>query len=246
MVRIAVCDDETEIIEQLNALLLEYQELNDCDFLISLFKSGDELVKCAADFDLVFIDVEMPVINGIETAKVIRDKGKDVDFIYITHHAKYSVDVFTVHPFDFIEKPVSKERVCKALDDFFKIDSQRLSSEKIILCLNNTKGNEVFSISEIIMFEYSDNRKIFLYTKNDVYEINGSIDAVMEQLKKYDAFVSPHRTFIINMDWIKNVKGYIITMKNEMRVNISQRKYKEFTKLLSDYFHSDIKRGEFL
>jgi len=245
MVRIAVCDDEIKIIKQVKGYLQEYQRVHNHEFRISIYDSGEKLVNSTAHFDLIFMDVEMPVINGIETAQAIRKKGRSVNFIYITHHSKYSSNVFAVHPFDFIEKPVTKEKIFIVLDDFFDIEYKKQSPEKIIFRLKETRTNTVFDVESIIMLEYLENKTIVLYTLDGEYKIIGNIDPIFQKLKKNKAFVSPHNSFIINMNYVKDSKNCIINMRNSMRVSIAQRRQGEFTKLLSEYIHSTIEGDGF-
>ena len=90
MIRIAVCDDQTEIVETIKELLIKYSKLKNYNFEIITYTSGEKLAKQDVLFDLIFLDVEMPNFDGIQTAQMIRKEEKGVKIVYVTNHSRYS------------------------------------------------------------------------------------------------------------------------------------------------------------
>ncbi len=100
--KVAVCDDEKIICNEIKKRLLEVRP----EFEVSLFSSGDELIKSDKNFDLIFLDIEMPQLDGMETAKVIRKNHKNEYIIFLTSHSELMVEAFKVKAFRFLEKPI--------------------------------------------------------------------------------------------------------------------------------------------
>lgn len=238
MIRIAVCDDDVKVLNDIETYLKEYQNICKHEFCIKTFKDGSELLNCTEYFDLLFLDVEMPNTDGIKTAQTIRKKGNDVQIIYVTSYTKYALNVLAVHTFDFIEKPISKERLYQVLRDYFKLGYKNLSPVKNIINLKGIEKELIFNVSDIYLFKYVENKRIMVYTKTGDYLIKGSIKDIAQQVEDFNTFVSPHQSFIINMEQIYNIEGFIIIMNNNEEADIAQKRYNDFITTLNKYYHS--------
>lgn len=237
MIRIAVCDDQTEIVEKIKDLLIKYAKQKDYNFEILTFTSGKNLSTQDTLFDLIFLDVEMPDIDGIKTAQIIRREEKSVKIVYVTNHTKYSLNVFAVHPFDYILKPVTKERIFKVMDDFFVYREHK--SKKCIVTFNGVNGQVFLDTKDIYYFEYVENRRIVVKTKTGTIDIRGGIAEIYKTVKPFN-FITPHKSFVVNMAHIKNIRRYDVVMANRTLVPIAQKRYTKFKNELSNYFHNSL------
>ena len=158
--RIAVCDDENNWINELEKCLFRYNENNDrIDW--EVFYSGEELLKYFAShgnvFDMLITDIEMSGINGIETANKIRELDKDISIIFLTNYEKYMRDCFSCMPSGFLDKPVSFDDIKKILD---KKLSETENAARFSFKYNRREYNIPFS--EII---YVNNIRITMLDK---------------------------------------------------------------------------------
>lgn len=226
MIRIAICDDDYEVINILQRSLSDYQLTTTHKFNVQSFSSGEKLLGSSISFDLIFLDIEMTGIDGIATAKVLRQRDRKVKIVYITSHPEYALNVYTVHPFDYAVKPVSSKKIATILNEFIAY-IETSAEDSAIIELKSVNGPLLLELKNIVLFEYTKNRRIMVYTQNDTYLITGGISEILTLLKS-DIFTSPHKSFIINMEFVKSLNNYTICMTNNIEVPVAQKKLKEF------------------
>ena len=237
MIRIAVCDDQTEIVEQIKTILIKYSKVKNYNFEILTYTSGEKLASQDTPFDLIFLDVEMPDFDGIQTAQLIRRGEKKVKIVYVTNHSRYSLNVFAVHPFDYILKPVTKDRIFNVMDEFFLYREHR--SKKCVITFNGVNGQVFLDTEDIYYFEYVENRRIVVSTKTGSTEIRGGIAEIYKTVKPFN-FITPHKSFVVNAAHIKNIRRYDVVMANGVLVPVAQKRYAKFKNELSNYFHNSL------
>ena len=104
MLKIGICDDEQDVLNMMQESLTDFGKSNHIDIHLQLFSTGESLLKSADEYDLIFLDIEMPGIDGIQAAKEIRRTNHHSRIVYISSHAECVMQSFAVHPFDFILK----------------------------------------------------------------------------------------------------------------------------------------------
>ena len=112
MINIAICDDDLITLHNTKDLIEEYKIK---EFNIKTYSSGEELLKSKREFDIIFLDIDMGGINGIETAKRIRVYDKQVKIIYVTNYTDYTSMAFSVHAFGYLVKPLRLKRCITSL-----------------------------------------------------------------------------------------------------------------------------------
>ena len=128
MIRIAVCDDEAYICVCLEDMLTDILQDKDVQFEIETFSSGESL--CGEmerkDFDIVFLDIELPKVSGIGVGRYIREvlKNEIVQIAYISAKEGYAMELFEFRPINFLVKPLEKEKVAKVIEKYFIITEQ--------------------------------------------------------------------------------------------------------------------------
>lgn len=134
--KIAVCDDDVIICSQMSELLQE----RDRDYTIDVYVSGQELIGSQKEYDVIFLDIEMEPINGIETAKILRNKGRKDYIIFLTSHTDYMPEAFKVQAFRFLQKPIQiqqfMESITEAEKDILEDEKFVVSSEKGLVLIN--------------------------------------------------------------------------------------------------------------
>lgn len=227
MIKIAVCDDDPTSLKQIIQYVKEYQNIN-CS--IYSYDSGIALLEDNVSFDIILLDIDMPQLNGLETAKRIRERDKDVILIYITNYSDYSVFAFAVHAFSYLLKPVDKEALYHQLAEALEYKKPLNSSELEFITLN---GILRLKPEQILYFEYL-NRKIYLHTKEEIFSLKGKISSLHDELLSY-GFDMPHKSFLVNLFAIKSIKGNDIFLVNEELLPLSQKKAADFKKALNYY-----------
>lgn len=227
MYQIAVCDDDKNITAKLKTAILEICPENQ----VQVYHDGTKLLDSATAFDIIFLDIDMPGMNGIETAKRIRTKDKSVKIIYLTSYAEYVHYAFSVHAFAYLLKPFKKEMIEKQLMDAKEYRQEPVESK--IIRFETEEGMQDFAVNEIYYLEYVG-RKVKMVTKQGDFLIREGIHALAEQVEPY-GFLMPHKSFSVNLYHVKIIKGYDIVMMNGDVVPLSQKKSSEFRSKLSGF-----------
>ena len=238
MIRIAIVDDEKQIRKQIFAMISKYFIDNALECKILPFSDGQELIDSGLKFDIIFMDIEMKNVNGIQAAQHIRKSDMNVPIVYITGYVDYWRRAYKVHAFDFISKPASQEQIDNVLNDFF---STVYKKNKAKISLATDEGMLLVNLDEIRYFNIKEKKKVVLSNLTDKNIIvKENIGDIYERLNK-DMFFMPHRCCIVNLRFVKEVtKDRLIIMDNGDFLPLSQRKKQEFMKLLSQNIVSSL------
>ena len=161
--RIAICDDDALFIEQTTKLILNYQFERNTDFTISSFKNGKNLLsnfKNSGDFQILFLDIEMPELNGIELASIIRTSiDRHVFIVFISSYPEYMHESFKVHPYNYLQKPISRNTLFSVLDEI-RLD---LDDTDCYFTIDSVdKVSEVVNFNDVLYIENIDSKKSLL------------------------------------------------------------------------------------
>lgn len=222
--RIAVCEDNNivaafmeDYIASMDAENIEYE----------IFTSGDDLIHYMerenVTFNILFMDIEMPGRNGIETSAYVREKDKNALIIFITDHKEYVYEVFDVLPFRFLIKPVTRE----ALNLVMKKAFEHFNLTKQVFFFKQNKTQLQVAFDEIIYFE-GNLRKVRLVTTGGEYGFYGKISEVVKKLDG-NLFLQIHNSYIVNMDQIRKISESVVLLKSGTTLPIS-KKYREYVR----------------
>lgn len=237
MINIAICDNELLELNSIVKILHTYERKSNVDIQMNSFTNPQELLNEVGRFDIILLDVKLGEENGIELAKKIRIHDKKVKIIFITGCLEYMRSAFGVHAFGFLLKPVK----AKELEDIVT-DAIVYSDKSEELSVKFQGKNRVYSFytHEIAYFEYY-NRTVIIHTIfNTEFELPGEkISNIAERMKDYH-FEVPHKSFVVNLEHVNFVKGYLVHMKDKRTIPLSQLNSKSFRKVLQDYVKQQI------
>lgn len=225
MLRIAICDDDKIICQQLEDMLADMEEENNEQFEVEVFYSGEELyrfLKKDNRYNLIFLDIEMRDLNGVEVGKKIRDEMNDetTQIVYISGREDYAMDLFEVRPLNFLIKPVSKSKVEAAVNKAIKI----LGESKHFYEYKNGNVNFSVPVGDILYFE-SDGRKVNIILMDDVKVFYGKLSEVEDKLRSQD-FIMIHKSYLINFNHVVEYTYDYVKMSNKETLTISQNNRK--------------------
>lgn len=227
-INIAVCDDEKEICDYFKKELTEIFLSKNIDFNINIFLNGEDLCDemLNTNYDLIFLDIELPMKNGIETGKFIRENlyNEYVQIAYISSKKTYAMELFESHPLNFLIKPISHDKLLQLIEKFLLISNIDNKTFKFKAGHQYKK----IALSEILYFT-SSGRKVIIITLSDTFEYYDTLDNVYSIIKD-DRFLYIHKSFIVNYRFIKNYSYDNITMSNNQILSISQSRRKSVRK----------------
>lgn len=227
MYRAAICDDDAKV----RLFLRRAVEQAEIDCEIDEFPDGHKLLMEYKGYDLLFLYIDMPGADGIQTAERIRRTDRRVKIIYVTGYQDYMERSFAVHPFAFLVKPVRADAVIRQIREALLYE--KASKRDSVIRLQTAEGIEEFLVSDIYYLEYQ-NRKIRLVARDRVHMLRGKISVLSEKLTPY-GFASPHKSFSVNLFHVKAIRGYDIHMANGDTVPLSQKRSSMFRGLLGKY-----------
>lgn len=225
--RVAICDDNPTCLAQVEQIVNQYHRV---PVQTKTFQSPEELLTCTESFDLIILDIDMPKMNGIDTAKKIREKDKVVKIIYLTSYSDYTLFAFEVHAFAYLLKPVKETELHQQLDEL--IDSRQLIVEAEIE-FQTQEGVLRIACNDIYYFEYQ-NRFVAIHTLEGIHIMKGRIADIAASMKPHH-FEMPHKSFVVNLYYVKSIRGYDITMMDGSVLPLSQKKSVQFRKELNLY-----------
>ena len=214
---IAICDDDKSFRDLLEKHLRNY--FNERSIALNFFQfgSGEELLDNQLLFDLVFLDVEMGNINGIDTGTELKKRNPHNIIFVITSYDGYLDDAFKIRAFRFLSKPLSIVRLYKALD------AAELINNDIIVFYDVDTSSDVRVYTNDIIYIEIEKKKTKIVTVDNIYHSNEKIGIWKNKLNGI-SFVSPHSSYIANLDYsIKHTRTLLVLAKKDLDGNIIER-----------------------
>lgn len=236
MINIAVCDDDIKITYQMQEIITQYKKEKKEDIVCDIFNNGESLLEKEKEYDILFLDIKMDKLDGFETAKRLRKRNKTVEIIYITSYGGLTREALAVHAFDYIEKPLTKEQIFFQLDEVLEKILRKKFIDKYkyhIVALNAGKNSIRLPVDNIYYFERVD-RKLKVVTKKGNFMLYETIASIEEKLQEYD-FLTPHQSFVVNLNNMEDYFRDEITMVNGDKIPIAQKRASEVKKIMREF-----------
>lgn len=235
MIRVAFCDDDQSVLDELKDLLGRYctkhdREIGHVAYLSSLDLLAE--IERGARYDILFLDIILPNENGISIAKEIRQYDRVVKIIFLTSSCEFAVQSYTVGTYFYQIKPICEEDFFRLMDSAISECQKEQQHSLILRCksgitrigLDRLEYCEV--LGRVLQFHMEDGK---------VLEGTGSLDKLYGELARYENFVRPHRSFLVNMEYIQRISYKAITMENQVEIPIPHGKYSEIKNLYLEY-----------
>jgi len=231
MIKIAICDDEPfmaqEIFDQLSRYMKEKHITSYC---VNSFSNGRSLLESDCNFDLIFLDIQMERPDGMETAKMLRQRENHSLLVFITVLKECVFDAFEVEAYDYLIKPLSGDHFSRTMDRAIKVLEQRTA--KRIMVLRGTSC-EVIPLAQIMYCEVQG-RKIYIH-QND-----GKIIDYYEKLDDFERrvdgrFFRCHRSYLVNLEYVRGSHAGQVTLSQGEHIPVSRLREQELTQALLRY-----------
>ncbi len=218
-----LCDDQPEFTNKFTKQLEGYFLLKKVPFQLTVFSNGEDLLNTDITPDIIFLDIKMGGISGIETARILRKKLIRSKIIFLTAYKEYVFEAFDVDASHYLIKPVNTDKLEAVLDH---VIGQLRALHEEYLTIQSGSSIQRFSYSEILYLEVR-NRKVTIHTRNTDLEFYQQLETLEKTLPTQ--FFRCHRSFIVNMDSVMRLSKTDIFLSNGECIPISKRKYYDFS-----------------
>lgn len=229
MIKIAVCDDEPEMLAVLRTKIQAEMDGRGLFYEIALFESGEALLASGETFALVFLDVQMKGLTGIETARKLRACGKKSAIIFVTVLHETVYDAFEVEATDYLLKPIDEARLKGSLDRALRYVRQGRKKRLLIRSAGQCRS---IKLEDIICCEVI-NRKVTVYTIGEAMEYYCRIEELEKQLD--GDFFRCHRSYLVHLGHVSRYANGEAVMDNGQRLPVSRLRGQDFTRAILRY-----------
>lgn len=235
MLKLAFCDDEPEILEELDSLSEQYCADRGFRMEHQAFHSPLELlaaIEKGTYFDVVFLDVLMPGENGISTARELRQTDQNIKIIFLTTSSEYAVDSYSVGAYFYQMKSLQKETYFGLLDSVRAVCEKE---QKKSLVVRTRNGITQISFDELQYCEVRGRNLLYYLENGTVLEGNGRMERLEEQLVEYGNFLRVHRSFLVNMEFVYHISYRCVIMKSGAEIPVPHGKFTEIRDRYLEY-----------
>lgn len=232
MLHIAICDDEADFVTHLTTLIQQYAAETGEEIKITAYYDGMELVeRYDTSIDLIFLDIQMRLLDGLHTAQRIRELDENVGIVFLTTLTQYGLEGYQYQAADYIIKPIKYVRLKAELNQWLKKHRHNDSPSIVVV---NDSGKYKIALKSLRYVE-TFNRKLLLHTEQENIISYKSMKE-MEQELTQAGFARCHTSYLVNLFYVKGVQKLEITLITGEQLPISQPKRKAFMEQLTRYW----------
>ena len=226
MIKIAICDDDEIFLQQEKKIIQNFFLKYPHEYNVDLYTSGKDFLKAEElnTYDIVFLDISMDEIDGLETAKCIRTNNQKVYLVFVTAYITYSTEGYKVDACRYILKNNMLLEAAMEESLYSIIQKMKVKGNKRIFMFQ--EGKREIDLSEIIYIE-SNLHKLNFYmnvAKNSQYSLYGKLDAIETEIGKA-GFCRIHKSYLVNMKYVENMERYYISLKDGTKLSIAKPRY---------------------
>ncbi|NBI77527.1 DNA-binding response regulator [Anaerotruncus colihominis] len=231
MIKFAICDDEPIMVQEISNQLSQYMDGRKItSYSVTNFSNGCALLESNCNFDIVFLDIQMDNLDGIETAKILRQQRNHSLLIFVTVLKEYVFNAFEVEAYDYLLKPLDSNQFERTMDRAVSTLAQRADKNIVI---QRGSSCDVVPLAQIVYCEVQG-RKIY------VHQSDGKIIDYYDNLENFERqmdrrFFRCHRSYLVNLDYIRGCDTGLVTLSLGAQIPVSRLRERDLTQALLRY-----------
>ena len=236
MLQIAVCDDNIDELSNMVQLIDKYRISKHLNCEHAVFSNGFELVSALEKgkrFDIYCLDIIMPGFTGIEVAKAIRTFDKTASILFFTSSPEFALESYCVKAINYVLKPIREEKLFLTLDEV--LEQMKTEKEETTLIVKSNNGLQKVLISNLTFAEVIGRSVLYHLRSGKVIECTEAFSSVCDHLLKYGCFIKPHRSYLVNMQYVDIIENHQITLQTLSSIPVAQGKAKEIKQQYLNY-----------
>lgn len=233
MIRIAVCDDDKEALEKSSVLIKDWAENRGVEVELHQFENGDDLISKNAAYrmDIILLDIIMPMVNGIDIARELRQQDTAVQMVFLTSSTEFALEAYGVKARGYLLKPVDAEKLNDLLDDL----SKSFFEEPKHLIIKTGVGYQNLYYRDIECMEAKNKTIIFYLRNGKEVKTTQTLYSFEDKLDIREGFFKCHRSYIVSIPNIDHYDASEIVTKSGYRVPIARGYRKAFQEAYLEY-----------
>ncbi len=230
MIKIAIVEDNAEERQLIKSFIERYSKEKNISCKADLYTDGDEIVEGArAGYDLIIMDIELPLLNGMDAAEQIRAMDRDVAIIFTTHNPNYAIRGYKVQALDYLLKPVTYSAFEDVMERALR---QRVESSKKYIRVRIRSGTVKLDTSKIRYVDVLDHYICYHTSEADI-KTKGSMREAVQALEG-EPFFQCNKAFLVNLAYVDGMTGNDIIVGTE-RIPVSRARKKAFLQAMNEY-----------
>lgn len=228
MLHIALCDDDIDELSNMGRLINLYRGSRNFNCEYASFTNGFELISALEKgkrFDIYCLDIIMPGFTGIDVAKEIRTLDKVAPILFFTSSPDFALESYLVRAVNYILKPVSKEKLFFTFDEMLEQVKARNKEDAIIV--KGSEGIQKLLVSSLAYAEVIGRNVLYHLSSGKVVLCKEPFAGACDKLLKYECFIKPHRSYLVNMQYVDKIDNNRITLQTLSSIPIAQGKAKD-------------------
>ncbi len=241
---IAIVDDLEKEIHNLEGILTEYAEANGLAITLRSFESGEKFLEEYEPYryTVVFLDIYMGGITGIETAERLREKDASTLLVFLTTSTDHMGSAFSIHAYDYIEKPAQKERIYRLMDDILR--TQTTVHAKTVDFVYERRTHRI-PVPDVVSISTGEaNYLIIEDKKGNIYHPRTTFSSICDELADEECFLLVNRGILVNMEYVANVADGECELKNGKIYPIFTRKTSETVQKWQNFVFNNLRKGQ--
>lgn len=227
--KIAICDDMQFFRDELASIILKYKTQKRVHIDICEFENGEDLLDSTDIFDIIFLDYKLDGIDGLSTAKILRQKNITCNIVFVTNYPEQFVyDAFEVNPYRFLVKPIDENTVVSLLNNFITTQKQ-LSPVTVI-----NDGIQTNISAKDVLYLEGNGKCCIIRTSSNTFDSSKTLAQIHAMLPQY-CFYRTHKSYVVNLYSVSSFDKSTLTLLNGETVKISRDKFAEFKRVYMQF-----------
>lgn len=236
MLRFALCDDNIDELANMVQLIDLYRTTKNLGCEYAVFASGLELISALEKgkrFDVYCLDIIMPGLSGMDVAQEIRTFDKTAPLLFFTSSPEFALESYRVKAVNYVLKPISQEKLFFTFDEL--LERMKLEKEEDAVIVKSSDGIQKIRISGLTFAEVIGRKVLYHLYSGKIIECTEPFSSVCDMLLKYGCFIKPHRSYLVNMQYVDTIEAHQILLQTRCAVPVAQGKAKEMKQRYLQY-----------
>lgn len=236
MLRLCICDDRKEEITSIQALIDRFSErYPEHPVQVSYFDSPYDLLETmekSGGYDLYLLDIIMPHMSGIELAEKIRQRGERAKLLFLTTSREYGIEAIGVKASGYLIKPIKEQALFNAV---LSCIEQLAPENNPSIVVKTRLGLTRIQVSELMLIESFDHIRELTLSGGDRLKTAVKLSELDKLLRDASCFISPHRAYLVNMEYVRGINNNSILMTDGRQIPVSKKLYADIKAAYLEY-----------